>query len=71
MIFGAHELAQRRAALLERCASERRNIATACAPLHDKTAAAERLVTAVRALLPWLTGALTLYTLLRQRKSSG
>ena len=48
MIFGAGALAQRRAEVLERCASLRSSIAAAAAPIAVKAAAADRFVSAVR-----------------------
>jgi hypothetical protein len=68
VIFGERELARRRVALVERSAALRRSIAATGAPLLDKAVLADRLITAVRSWLPWLTGALSVYTLLRGRK---
>jgi hypothetical protein len=68
VIFGARRLARRRAALVERSAALRASIAAASAPLVAKADAAERLVAAVRASLPWITRAVTVYSLLKQRK---
>jgi hypothetical protein len=68
LIFGQRELARRRAALVERSAALRRTLATAGAPLLDRAVLADRLITAARSWVPWLTSAITVYTLLRRRK---
>ncbi|HET7366165.1 MAG TPA: hypothetical protein VFJ70_21525 [Burkholderiales bacterium] len=66
MIFGERELARRRVALVERSAAVRRSLATHGAPFFDKAVAADRLITTVRSWLPWVTSAITIYTLLRR-----
>lgn len=65
MIFGARHLAQRRRALVERSAAQRRALAAAAGPLAARAAAADRLVSAIRTSLPWVARGLTLYTLLK------
>jgi hypothetical protein len=67
MIFGARRLAQHRIMLLERAAHQRRITATALAPLAERAAVVDRLIATVRTGLPWATGALTIYALLRPK----
>lgn len=68
MIFGERELARRRVALVERSAALRRTLAATGAPLLDKAAIADRLITTARAWLPRLTAAITLYAFLKRRR---
>ena len=70
MIFGARGLAQRRRALVERSAAQRRALLAAGAPLAAKAAAAERLLAAVRSSWPWVVRAATVYTLLKRGDST-
>jgi hypothetical protein len=65
VIFGADRLARRRLALVERSAAQRRALGEALAPLMSRAAFADSLVTSVRSALPWISRALTLYTLLK------
>jgi len=67
MIFGARRLAQHRIMLLERAANQRRITGAALAPLAERAAVVDRLIATVRTGLPWATGALTIYALLRPK----
>jgi hypothetical protein len=65
LIFGARRLAQRRRALVERSGTLRRALLAAGTPVAARAVAADRLVTAVRAGLPWIARAFALYSLLK------
>ena len=49
MIFGVRQLEERRAGLVQRCAEQRAAIAAAAGPIVTRAAAADRVLTAVRA----------------------
>lgn len=67
MIFGARRLAERRLALVERSCTLRRALLAAGTPVAAKAAAADQLLTAARACLPWIARGFALYSLLKLR----
>jgi hypothetical protein len=68
VIFGARRLARRRAALVERSSFLRRQLAAAGAPFAARAAMVDSVLATVRAALPWVTRALTLYALLKPKR---